>query len=78
MPSGTEGDRFAALAGEVGDALAIVRWVRNMAIHPGAYVRESARPDFDDVDHMRQTFAIFDGIASEVFARLTTQINTLP
>lgn len=75
LSDATDEDLFASLAGEVGDAVAFVRSVRNMAAHPGAYVRESMRPDFDDVEHMRPTYEIFNGIANKVFERLTEQVN---
>lgn len=51
--------------------------VRNMAAHPGAYVRGSVQPDFDDVEHMRPTYEIFEGIAHDLFGRLSAQVNTL-
>lgn len=66
----TEGDIFAPLRGEVGDAVGFLVRVRNMVVHPGAYVREEVRPDFDDEQHMRPTYDILHGIVAEVFERL--------
>ena len=47
-----------------------------MAAHPGAYVRGSVRPDFNDAEHMPPTYQILNGIANRVFERLTAQVNT--
>jgi hypothetical protein len=48
-----------------------------MIAHPGAYVREPLRPDTTNEEHMRQTFALMEGILADVFNGLTTQMQTL-
>ncbi|HEX9536662.1 MAG TPA: hypothetical protein VGA04_00630 [Streptosporangiaceae bacterium] len=67
----------ASLDGHIGDALRFVERLRNMTVHPGAYVRETLRPDLDDEQHMRQTYKLIDGIIAIVFEHLTAQLNTL-
>lgn len=63
-----DADLFSSLSGDVGDAVAFLNKVRQMAAHPGAWLRvaEEERPDFLSEEHMRPTFAIFDGIASAI------------
>ena len=73
----TRGEIFANLDGQVGDAVRFVERLRNMIVHPGAYIREALRPDVGDEEHMRLTYQLIDGILAEVFDRLTTQMNTL-
>jgi hypothetical protein len=68
--SGPKGDIFAPLVGEVGDAVSFLVRLRNMLVHPGAYVREQDRPDFSDPEHMRPTYGILQGIAGSVFEQL--------
>jgi hypothetical protein len=68
---------FDSLNGEIGDALKFVQRLRNMIVHPGAYVREPLRPHTGNDEHMRQTYELMDGILSHLFDRLTTQMNTL-
>jgi hypothetical protein len=46
-----------------------------MAVHPGARAREQITPDFVDVEHMRPTYEVFDGIAAAVFERLARVIG---
>jgi hypothetical protein len=76
LPSQRPGaDFIASLDGDVGDAVKFVNHLRNMAIHPGAYARESMRPDFDDVQHMRLTYETFDGIMATVFERLSEVVK---
>jgi len=69
---------FANLRGQIGDALRFVERLRNMVVHPGAYVREILRPDIDDEEHMRQTYRLIDGILAQVFDHLAKQMDTLP
>ena len=71
-------DIFAALDGEVGDALRFVERVRNMIVHPGAYVREPDRPDTSNNEHMSRTYELIDGIIALILDHLTNQIQTLP
>jgi hypothetical protein len=54
-----------------------VQQIRNMAAHPGAYIRESQRPDFTHPAHMRPTYDIFCGIADQVFDRLAPVVGSL-
>ena len=55
-----------------------VQRVRNMIVHPGAYLREPLRPGTDNEEHMRETYQLIDGILAEVFDLLTKQMRTLP
>lgn len=64
--TGSERGPLTSLSGDVGDAMTFVSEVRKMAVHPGAWVRETPRLDFDDADEMRQTFAVVDGIVGTV------------
>jgi len=66
-----------AATGEMFTSLRFVERARNMAVHPGAYVRETLRPDLEDEQHMRLTYELIDGIVAVVFEHLTTQMNTL-
>jgi len=75
--SKTPGEIFTNLDGKIGDALRFVEHIRNMAVHPGAYVRETVRPALEDKQHMQLTYKLIDGIIAVVFEHLTTQINTL-
>jgi hypothetical protein len=70
------GNLFESLNGEVGDAVLFVQHVRNMAAHPGRYVREPLRPDFDDLEHMEYTYEVIAGIAATVFERLSAVIDS--
>lgn len=72
----TDGDSLASLGGDVGDAVRFLNDVRKMAVHPGAHARERITPDFSDVEHMRPTYEVFDGIAGAVFERLARAIDT--
>jgi hypothetical protein len=65
-----DGDLFASLDGDVGDALEFLNRVRAMAVHPAATARNEIAPDFGDVEHMRPTFEVFEGIMAAVFERL--------
>lgn len=78
-PADREGDAdiFAVLDGPTGDALRFVERLRNMIVHPGAYIREPLRPDTGNDEHMRQTYELMDGILAHVFDHLTTQMQTL-
>jgi hypothetical protein len=70
-------DLFAGLDGEVGDAVGFVGRMRNMAVHPGALVREPVRPDLCDKQQMAQTYEIIDGIVALAFGCLANQVRTL-
>ncbi len=52
--------------------------VRNMVVHPGAYIRAEVRPDFTDINHMQPTYDILHGIAGEVFGRLAEALGYSP
>ena len=71
------GEIFESLDGQIGDAFRFVERLRNMTVHPGAYVREELRPDLDEEQHMRLTYELIDGIIAVVFEHLTEQMNTL-
>ena len=70
-----EDDLFAALNGDVGDAVRILQQARNMATHPGRYVIEQVRPDFDDVEHMTPTYEMAKNIALAVLDKLRGAVN---
>lgn len=70
-------DLLGSLLGDTGDAIQFLNSVRNMATHPGAYVREELRPDFENEEYMRPTYEILNGIYASVLDRLTEQIKTL-
>ena len=70
-------DVFAGLRGEVGDALSFVVRVRNMVVHPGAYLREEARPDLADREHMQPTYDVLCGIADKVFEQLNAALEAI-
>lgn len=74
----TDDTIFTPLDGQIGDAMKFVERLRNMIVHPGAYVREPLRPDLDHEEHMRQTYELIDGILAQVFDSMTSQIQTLP
>jgi hypothetical protein len=76
-PASTQGDLFSSLSGDIGDATKFLSAIRIMATHPGAYIREELRPDFEDEEHMLPTFEILNGIYALVLDRLTEQLNTL-
>ncbi|HVA73077.1 MAG TPA: hypothetical protein VNF71_00750 [Acidimicrobiales bacterium] len=63
-------DLFESLDGEVGDAVKFVQAVRNMTAHPGRYVTEEVRPDFDNDEEMRITYEVIEGITRSAFERL--------
>lgn len=71
------GDIFASLDGQVGDAVRFANRLRNMIVHPGAYVREELKPDICDQQHMRLTYELADGILGRVFEHLATQMARL-
>jgi hypothetical protein len=70
-------DVFAPLAGDVGDALQFLLRVRNAAIHPGNFISTLADvgADFGDIEHMKPTYEIFNGIMDAVFAKLTEVVR---
>jgi hypothetical protein len=72
----TDRDSLGSLGGDVGDAVRFLNDVRKMAVHPGAHAREEITPDFSDIEHMRPTYEVFDGIAAAVFERLARAIDT--
>jgi hypothetical protein len=72
----TDTGSIASLGGHVGDAVKFLNDVRKMAVHPGAHVREPITPDFSDVEHMRPTYEVFDGIAAAIFERLARAIDS--
>lgn len=65
-----------ALAGDVGDAMRFLNQVRNMAVHPGAHVRERAVPDFDNVKRMQPTYEVCESIMTVVFDRLSDVVDS--
>lgn len=75
--SGAQGEIFAHLDGEAGDALRFAERLRNMIVHPGAYIRETLRPDVNNEQHMQLTYQLIDGIVAEIFEHLAAQMNTL-
>ncbi len=75
---GSSDDLFEPLHGEVGDAVRFLVAVRNMVVHPGAYIRANVRPDFTDINHMRPTYDILHGIAGEVFGQLAAVLGYNP
>lgn len=75
-PSTSEDDVFAALHGDIGDAVRFLLVVRNMVVHPGAYVLAEDRPDLDDAEHMRPTYDVLNGIAAEVWFRLHAALES--
>jgi hypothetical protein len=72
----SEDDLFAPLRGEIGDAVGFLLSVRNMVSHPGAHVRAEVRPDLADPDHMRPTYEVLRGVASQVFEQLRLALET--
>jgi hypothetical protein len=64
------GDLLASLDGDVGDAVEFLNRVRALAVHPAASTRDSVAPDFGDVEHMKPTFEVCEGIMAAVFERL--------
>ena len=74
----TEDDLFAYLDGQTGDALKFVVQVRNLMVHPGAFIRAAERPDVTDETHMRPTCDIIEAILDQVFECLDRQMQTLP
>lgn len=77
-PSHAEDDLFAFLDGQIGDAMKFVERVRNMMVHPGAFIRASERPDVTSETHMRPTCDLIEAILGQVFDYLDTQMQTLP
>lgn len=73
----SKGDLFTSLSGDIGDATDFMLAVRNMSHHPGAYIREQLRPDFENEQHMQPTYEIIHGIYDMVIKRLIKQIDTL-
>jgi hypothetical protein len=70
-----DGDLFASLDGEVGDAVVFLNHVRKMAVHPAASARDEIAPDFNDVAHMQPTFDVFEGIMTAVFGHLRDAVT---
>jgi hypothetical protein len=73
-----DGDLFGALDGDVGDAVEFLNRLRAMAVHPVATTRSDIVPDFGDVEHMRPTFEVFEGIMAAVFERLRDVVDERP
>lgn len=46
-----------------------------MAMHPAATARSDVGPDFGDVEHMKPTFEVFEGIMVAVFERLRDAVD---
>lgn len=79
LPCGRPGEGLTGtLDGEVGDAIAFLVAVRNMATHPMSVMRHELAPDFADVTHMRVTYEVCEGIMAAVFGRLNAAIRTVP
>ena len=79
LPCGRPGEGLTGkLDGEVGDAIAFLVAVRNMATHPMSVMRHELAPDFADVTHMRVTYEVCEGIMAAVFERLNAAIRTVP
>jgi hypothetical protein len=74
--SATGNDMFEPLQGEIGDAVRFLVSVRNMLVHPGAYVRAEVHPDFADADHMKPTYDILSGITADVLGHLTEALRS--
>jgi len=72
-----QSEMFTDHDGQAGDALRFAERLRNMIAHPGAYVRETLRPDLDNEQHLQLTYQLIDGILAEVFEHLAKQTNTL-
>lgn len=72
-------DLFEHLEGDVGDAVAWLDAVRNLATHAGAWLRlpEGLRPDFQSQAHMRPTFDILAGITSMVRDRTSALFEAI-
>jgi hypothetical protein len=68
---------FAALRGEVGDAIQFLIAARNMVVHPAAHVCAEERPDLDDPGCMRPTYELLRGIALAVFAHMCDPLESL-
>lgn len=77
-PAQSSDDLFACLDGQIGDAMKFVEQLRNMIVHPGAFVRAPIRPDVSDEDHMRPTYDLIQSISDLVIERLHAQLQTLP
>ena len=75
---GTQADMFSSLEGDVGDAVRFLLDVRNMAVHPGRYIRSEVVPDFFDDEQMKQTFDLLAGITGAVFEKLHDALAILP
>jgi hypothetical protein len=79
LPCGRPGEGLTGkLDGEVGDAIAFLVAVRNMATHPMSGMRHELAPDFADTTHMRATYEVCEGIMGAVFERLNAAIRTMP
>ncbi len=79
LPCGRPGEGLTGkLDGEVGDAIAFLVGVRNMATHPVSVMRHELAPDFADATHMRATYEVCEGIMGAVFERLNAAIRTVP
>jgi hypothetical protein len=65
------------LDGEVGDAIAFLVAVRNMATHPMSVMRHDLAPDFADATHLRVSYEVCEGIMAAVFERLNAVIDSV-
>jgi len=68
-------DESEALAGGVGDAIRFLIKLRNVAVHPMAYVRDLPWLDFGD-PMISDWFSICEGIIDQVFKRLTSTMSS--
>ncbi len=79
LPRGRPGEALTGkLDGEVGDAIAFLLTVRNMAAHPMSVMRHELAPDFADATHMRVTYEVCEGVMAAVFERLSAAIHMVP
>lgn len=78
QPPGT--DAADTLQGEVGDAVAFLKEIRNLAAHPGRVIAagQSSGVDFSDNRLMAQVYRLLDGIAAAVFEKLAARVSALP
>ena len=75
MPSRTH--PAETLKGEVGDAIAFLKELRNLAGHPGRAVATGGI-DFEDDELMEQAYRLVDGIALAVFSKLAERVEAIP
>ena len=75
LPSGTH--PAETLSGDVGDAVAFLKELRNLAAHPGRAITAGGL-EFTDDEAMAQVYPVLDGIAAVVFEKLAKRVDALP